>query len=143
MNHQTIAPAHIAGMNVQFVRRSIADEIERLISILDQMDGDCDLEDSDDDANLAGDRFGDERELDLSDSEPSLGWTHCGAKGEGVQFGPQFWGDSYGDDREGDESDQEPDNEDEGINPAFEMMQSVAEPLKPSQWIAAKIGGAA
>lgn len=81
MNHQTIAPAHIAGMNVQFVRRSIADEIERLISILDQMDGDCDLEDSDDDANLAGDRFGDERELDLSDSEPSLGWTHCGAKG--------------------------------------------------------------
>ncbi|WP_024898788.1 hypothetical protein [Brucella rhizosphaerae] len=46
MNHQIIAPAHIAGMNVQFVRRSIADEIERLISILDQIDGDCDLEPS-------------------------------------------------------------------------------------------------
>ncbi|KAB0570574.1 hypothetical protein [Brucella pituitosa] len=76
MNHPTIAPAHIAGMNVQFVRRSIADEIERLISILDQIDGDCDLEHEPLESNFAGSQFGvassfrgDELELCLSDIE--------------------------------------------------------------------------
>lgn len=55
------------------VRRSIEDEIERLISLLDFVEPDPDLE-----PWLAGggEVVGtDDREMDASDDEPSLGWT--------------------------------------------------------------------
>lgn len=63
------------------VRRSIEDEIERLMSMLDLMDGDPDLEPA-----LAGgtEVVGtDDREGDSSDDEYSLGWTRTGAFGVG------------------------------------------------------------
>lgn len=52
-------------------------EIERLIDFLDATDVDCDLEDNGDtESNLGGEclSFADDREEDLSDLEPSLGW---------------------------------------------------------------------
>ncbi|MER8464153.1 hypothetical protein [Mesorhizobium sp. M1396] len=56
------------------IRRSIEDEIERLISLLDLVEPDPDLE-----LYLAGggaEVFGiNDREGDASDDEPSLGWT--------------------------------------------------------------------
>lgn len=63
-------------------RRAIEDEIERLVSILDDFDGDSDLEPSLADAGYLGvtdDREGDELdrgELDECDLEPTMGWTH-------------------------------------------------------------------
>lgn len=52
-------------------------EIERLIDFLDATDMDPDLEDNGDtESNLGGEclSFADDREEDLSDDEPSLGW---------------------------------------------------------------------
>ncbi|RRD21587.1 hypothetical protein ECB98_23610 [Brucellaceae bacterium VT-16-1752] len=66
MIHPDIAPAMSAGIFLQFVRRSIADEIERLISILDQIDGDADLEPSLGEYSP----FGVDVECDKSDFEP-------------------------------------------------------------------------
>lgn len=48
-------------------RRAVEDEIERLIGLLDGIDGDPDME------PWLGD--GDDRELDGSDDEPSHGWS--------------------------------------------------------------------
>lgn len=64
-------------------REAIATTIERLIGMLDDMDGDCDLE------PWLGTAFGDDREGDSSDDEPeesdmdsddepSLGWNERG-----------------------------------------------------------------
>ncbi len=53
------------------LRKEARDEIERLLSFLDQTDGDPDFEPS-----LAGYSLGmDDREGDPADTEPSLGWT--------------------------------------------------------------------
>lgn len=53
------------------LRHAIELEIERLISLLDAMDGDADLEPS-----LAGfDRDTGDLESDTADDEPSLGWV--------------------------------------------------------------------
>lgn len=49
-------------------RTAIADEIERLIAALDEMDGDPDLED------------GHDAEADGADTEPALGWTEQEAR---------------------------------------------------------------
>ena len=59
------------------VRTALADEIERLIAILDALDGDAEAEaDADGEPSLAGFQWGpgDDRELDPADLEPSLGW---------------------------------------------------------------------
>lgn len=60
-------------------RRAIADEIERLLALLDELDGDENLE-----PYLAGWRLGPDPDLEddseedepIGDEEPSLGWTH-------------------------------------------------------------------
>ena len=63
-------------------RREVAAEVERLLDILDRLDGDPGLEDgADDEPSLgftrpgAGSSYdpGDDRELDTADDEPSLG----------------------------------------------------------------------
>lgn len=52
-------------------RQRLETEIERLISLLDAIDGDADLEPS-----LAGfDRDTGDLESDTADNEPSLGWV--------------------------------------------------------------------
>lgn len=71
----------VARLSDPTVRRSIEDEIERLISLLDLTDPDPDLE-----PYLAGgiEVVGtDDREGDASDDEWSLGWTRTGAFGLG------------------------------------------------------------
>jgi hypothetical protein len=60
-------------------RQTIEDEIERLIAMLDEADPDPDLEPGgDEEHSLGGGMFDQntDRELDTSDDEPSLGWTH-------------------------------------------------------------------
>lgn len=60
-------------------RQTIEDEIERLIAMLDEADPDPDLEEGGDDEFTIGGGMLDQntdRELDSSDDEPSLGWTH-------------------------------------------------------------------
>lgn len=64
-----------------FTRRAIEDEIERLLSMLDAMDGDCDLEDTGDAEPWLGapiygfnGKHAHDLEGDSSDDEPSLGW---------------------------------------------------------------------
>lgn len=82
------------------VRRALEDEIERLIAMLDEMDGDCDaeeepdaewsfdspyereydpaeFEDTDcDDEDPHDQEDIDDREHDTADEEPTLGWTN-------------------------------------------------------------------
>lgn len=54
-------------------RDRIAQAIEGLVALLDQIDGDPDFEDGfDDESYVSGSIF--DREDDMSDSEPSLGW---------------------------------------------------------------------
>ncbi|MCO7736453.1 hypothetical protein NJB95_07490 [Brucella intermedia] len=76
MIHPDMTPAISAGIFLQFVRRSIADEIERLIAILDSIDVDADYEPEPLESNFAGSLFGvasslrgDELELCLSEIE--------------------------------------------------------------------------
>lgn len=71
------------------IRLEAADEIDRLMSILDRLDGDPDLEDTHDDEPSIGPGIfredaevplslhgnADDLELDMADAEPSLGWT--------------------------------------------------------------------
>lgn len=52
------------------VRRVLEDEIERLIAMLDELDGDADFEQGEDDE-------------DGHDAEPCLGWSASGAHGLG------------------------------------------------------------
>lgn len=81
-------------------RVSIATTIERLIGLLDAMDGDPDLE-----AYLAGshggerydDREGDESLYGDCDLEPSLGWAASGQHGQNANFASN-WGDLEKDD---------------------------------------------
>lgn len=123
-------------------RLSISASIERLIDMLDAMDGDPDLEDGADEEPWLGWPIGgqrvanvvysdDDREADESDSEPSLGAperhpssqeaVYCGATQprSGVLtrdriFSQEEWamGDTSGDDREHDDE-REPDQDDE------------------------------
>jgi hypothetical protein len=51
-------------------REKIESTVESLIAILDEEDGDCDLEPS-----LCGGPCTDDREADTADDEPELGWT--------------------------------------------------------------------
>lgn len=67
------------------IRRAIEDEIERLLSMLDAMDGDCDMEETGDDEPWIGGPLymrngtvGHDLEGDDSDCEPELGWTRHG-----------------------------------------------------------------
>lgn len=61
-------------------RAAIEDAIERLVNLLDQVDGDPDLEpylsgyENDDDREADA---GDEAEVDDADSEPSIGSSEC------------------------------------------------------------------
>lgn len=62
----------------------LLDEADRLLALLDALDGDADLEpDAEGEPSLAGfggfADAGDDRELDESDDEMSLGWTLCTA----------------------------------------------------------------
>jgi len=58
-------------------RATLEAYIEQLIALLDEMDGDEDME-----PDLAGTHPRDaDREADDSDLEPSLGWTQAGALG--------------------------------------------------------------
>ena len=73
-------------------RHALENAIERLVALLDTLDPDPDLEpDTDDEPSLAGGSVGDDgrdRELDLCDDEPSLGWTSTEAcSGD---YPPQF-----------------------------------------------------
>ncbi len=71
----------VARLSDPVVRRSIEDEIERLIALLDLVDPDPDLE-----PWLAGGAEvcgTDDREGDSSDDEYSLSWTRTGAFGLG------------------------------------------------------------
>ncbi|UDL87974.1 hypothetical protein LGH82_22815 [Mesorhizobium sp. PAMC28654] len=70
----------LARISDPSIRRSIEDEIERLISLLDLLDPDPDLEPYLADGAEHG---GDDREGDTSDDEDSLGWTRTGAFGSG------------------------------------------------------------
>lgn len=63
------------------VRRVLEDEIERLIAMLDEIDGDADLEPDGDDEDTHDREDVDDREHDTADEEPTLGWT------VGHQFG--------------------------------------------------------
>lgn len=139
-------PAMVAGLPPRIVRRSLEDHIARLIEILDDMDGDSDLEPSlgysplgvDLESDLADDRSGSARELDTSDDEPSLGWVNPHVRQ--AQGSLDWYGDSFGDDRELDDSDYEPDHEDGPDEPAFQMLQHDAPHLTQEDWIAAKTG---
>lgn len=81
-------PGVFVGLPPHHLRQQIADHIERMIALLDAMDGDCDLEasihDDDREPDLAGDQTGTALEEDNCDDEPdvddeeSLGWTISG-----------------------------------------------------------------
>ncbi len=62
-------------------RAEVEAHIEALIQLLDDLDGDCDLEDG---ADIENDGY-DEREGDSSDDEPEIGWTN-----EGQRMGQTF-----------------------------------------------------
>jgi len=73
------------GRPIPLTRDAIEAEIERLIELLDAVDGDCDLEDGGDDEPSLGStplRGEYDLELDTSDDEPSgdeepeLGWSN-------------------------------------------------------------------
>lgn len=66
------------------IRRELESTIERLIAMLDAMDGDADEEDTDPREDDAGDAC----EID-EDREPALGWTN----GESQTFGVAHFGD--------------------------------------------------
>jgi len=66
-----------AANDQKLLRRTIENEIERLIALLDLLDGDENLE-----PYLADTRpSAGDREADDCDLEPSLGWTSTGAQG--------------------------------------------------------------
>lgn len=81
--------------NTMRVRMEAA--IETLLALLDEMDGNPDLEEGADDEPYIGGYFGDDRELDTSDDEPYLS---TGTVGWGVQ--PQGEVDAEGDPSEAD-----------------------------------------
>lgn len=67
-------------------RDRIAEAIEGLLALLDQFDGDPDFEDGfDDESYISGSMF--DREGDLADWEPSLGWISRDEKGWTVTHG--------------------------------------------------------
>jgi hypothetical protein len=65
--HQTAANERRAS------RQAIEDEIERLIALLDHIDGDPDIEEDDPLESTLGD-YSQDLELDTADFEPWLGW---------------------------------------------------------------------
>lgn len=75
--------AHIT--NSESMRARLEEIIERGLELLNQLDGDCDLEDgADDEPSLTGmaqfyaGRYEADLELDKADLEPSLGWPNPG-----------------------------------------------------------------
>lgn len=75
----------LAANDQRQFRLAVEKEIERLIALLDNLAGDCDLEDSGDEEPTHGwpnngqsctsaMSCDDEREVDTADDEPSLGW---------------------------------------------------------------------
>ncbi len=94
----------------QFRRSALEAWIDRAIALLDEMDGDPDLEDNGDDEPSIGSlglvgANGQEYdlELDSSDDEPSLGWTLDG-----------FMGSTFDPDREWDDGGRKPNGRRDG-----------------------------
>ena len=93
----------IAANDQALLRRSIAAEIDRLIALLDTIDGDCDLEDNGDlEPSLGGSTMQGEVDLEhdpFSDAEPDLGWSNdlnqanvhrcSGVEGDRSDFEPE------------------------------------------------------
>lgn len=75
-----VAPAPMSRFERQHLRVRMERAIEKLLAALDALDGDPDLEDSDEDAACEDEGFD-------ADREPAMGWSTVGNNGPRIVTG--------------------------------------------------------